>query len=64
LHWRGCRRFAGAMARYSVSTRVILVKDDDADCAKRVELDGPIQPQLFVSLRRKPLPSIQQPLRL
>jgi putative SOS response-associated peptidase YedK len=36
------------MKRYPVSMRVNLVQNDDADCAKQVELDAsPIQAQLF-----------------
>jgi putative SOS response-associated peptidase YedK len=39
--------YAGAMRRYPVSTKVNLVQNDDAECAKPVESDAPPQRQLF-----------------
>ena len=39
--------YRGPMRRYPVSTRVNQVQNDDADCAKPVELEVPAQSQLF-----------------
>jgi putative SOS response-associated peptidase YedK len=39
--------YAGAMRRYPVSTRVNQVENDDAECAKAVELESPSQRSLF-----------------
>ena len=39
--------YAGAMRRYPVSTRINLVENDDAECARAVELDVPPQGSLF-----------------
>jgi putative SOS response-associated peptidase YedK len=39
--------YTGPMRRYPVSTRVNQVQNDDADCAKPVELEVPAQSQLF-----------------
>jgi len=39
--------YTGPMHRYPVSTRVNQVQNDDADCAKPVELEVPAQSQLF-----------------
>ena len=39
--------YTGPMRRYPVSTRVNQVQNDDADCAKPVELEVPAQNQLF-----------------
>jgi putative SOS response-associated peptidase YedK len=37
----------GLMRCYPVSTRVNQVQNDDANCAKLFELEGPMQRQLF-----------------
>ena len=39
--------YAGAMRRFPVSTRVNLVQNDDAECARPVELEVPPQRLLF-----------------
>jgi putative SOS response-associated peptidase YedK len=39
--------YVGEMHRYPVSTRVNQVQNDDLDCAKPVELEGPLQGKLF-----------------
>jgi putative SOS response-associated peptidase YedK len=39
--------YTGPMRRYPVSNRVNQVQNDDADCAKPVELEVPAQSQLF-----------------
>lgn len=39
--------YAGAMRRYPVSTRINLVENDYAECARAVELDVPPQGSLF-----------------
>jgi putative SOS response-associated peptidase YedK len=39
--------YPGEMRRYPVSTKVSLVQNDDAECAKPVESDAPPQRQLF-----------------
>jgi len=39
--------YVGAMRRYSVSTRINLVENDDAECARAAELDAPRQRSLF-----------------
>jgi hypothetical protein len=40
--------YAGAMRRYPVSTRINQVENDDAECARPVELEVPPQGSLFV----------------
>ena len=39
--------YAGAMRRYAVSTRINQVQNDDAECAKAVEVEVPPQGSLF-----------------
>jgi hypothetical protein len=39
--------YAGAMRRYPVSTRINQVQNDDAECAKPVQLETATQGSLF-----------------
>jgi putative SOS response-associated peptidase YedK len=39
--------YAGAMRRYPVSTRINQVANDDAECARPVVLEAPMQGSLF-----------------
>ncbi len=39
--------FTGPMRRYPVSARVNQVQNDDAECARPVELEAPPQGELF-----------------